>query len=204
MALECRCAAAALPAIRRQIANVLPDVHVIRDDSRAVARAKQRALVKQNHETIIARQEAALESTRQRRQKVQTLIESLANVMTPVVVFASAIWVGLLALSNVLQRKTEIGILRAIGKGSMTIAALFLGKAILLGVVGATLGLLIGGAVAHGLGMWLFRVAADGLQIPAAAVLASLFGAPLLSAVASYLPTLAALTQDPAVVLREQ
>ena len=45
--------------------------------------------------------------------------------------------------------------------------------------------------------------AADHFQFPSQMLLFALIGAPLLSAVASYLPTLSAVTQDPAVVLRD-
>jgi len=43
-------------------------------------------------------------------------------------VLAAAVWVGLLMLANVRERRIEIGILRALGKTSGMIAALFLGE----------------------------------------------------------------------------
>ena len=209
-AIDCRCAEADLPAIRLQITNILPEVHVIRDNSIAIARIKQRNLVQQKHERIIAsheedlqEREGTLRETETQREKVQTLMTTLAYIATPMVVLVCAIWLGLLALANVRERRTEIGILRALGKGSGTIATLFLGKAVLLGLIGAAVGLALGTALARWLAIGALGATADQLTVNYALLLGALIGAPLLSAAASYLPTLSALLQDPAVVLRD-
>ena len=210
-ALECRCVESALPDIRRQINDILPQVHVIRDTSRADARATQRAMVHQKHNRIIASHEEALherqrtlEETENRREKIQSLMTTLGYIVTPLVVLVCAIWVGLLSLANVRERRTEIGILRALGKGSGTIATLFLGKAVLLGMIGAVAGLALGLALARWLGIWALGVARGEFNVDSVLLLGALIGAPLLSALASYLPTLSALVQDPAVMLRDQ
>ena len=155
--------------------------------------------------------EVNLDATKARREKMQGNMETLAAVMTTLVVLASAIWVGLLALANVRERVTEIGVLRALGRSSARIAALFLGKAVLLGVAGAAVGFLLGASVGFLLGTettrWLgftpLYTAASYFRFPYQMAVLALFGAPFLSAVASYLPTLSAITQDPAVVLRD-
>ena len=210
-ALECKCAEAALPEIRRQIENALSDVYVFRDTSRADARVKQRTMVQQKHERIIAshkealqERQRALEETENRRRQIQSLMATLTYIVTPLVVLASAIWVGLLTLVNVRERRTEIGILRALGKGSGTIATLFLGKAVLLGLVGAGVGLALGVTLARWLAVAALGAPDDQFTVNYALVLGALIGAPVLSAVASYLPTLSAVLQDPAVVLRDQ
>ncbi len=226
MALECKCAEADLPKIRAQIGDILPETHVIRDMSKANARIRQRTMVKQKHDKlidqqkqkhkrIIAGQEKALEEREQtlkhtagQREKIQTLMGTLAAAVTPLVVLVSAVWVGLLALSNVRERRVEIGILRAIGKGSGSIATLFLGKAVLLGLLGAAIGCTLGVLAVGWLGPRLLdvpaRFATDYLGNHYHVPLLALLGAPLLAAAASYLPTLSALSQDPAVVLRER
>jgi len=186
MALGCRCVDADLPGIRQQLADVLPETRVTEFRSIALARAEQRDVVSKS------------------RQDVQGTLETLAAVITPLVVLACAVWVGLLALANVRERRTEIGILRAIGKGSGKIAALFLGKAVLLGLLGAAIGFVLGSALAEVLGVRALGVAVEQFTVHYNVLLVALVGAPLLSAVASYLPTLTALMQDPAVVLRDQ
>jgi ABC-type lipoprotein release transport system permease subunit len=91
-----------------------------------------------------------------------------------------------------------------LGKGSATIAALFLGKAVLVGILGATVGVLLGTWTAHWLGARVLQVTADRFAVHYPVLLIALLGAPALSALAGYLPTLSALLQDPAVVLRDQ
>jgi len=210
LALECRCTAADLPKVRKQLADILPDTFVVRDASKADARAKQRAMVKQKHDTIVAqhkrdlqKRQQDLEETRSRRAKIQQSMEALATVITTLVVLAAAIWVGLLALANVRERRTEIGLLRALGKGSAMIASLFLGKAVLLGFLGAGVGFSLGIWAAELLGIHTLGVASEYFSVRYDVLLAAMVGAPLLSAMASYLPTLSALMQDPAVVLRD-
>ena len=130
-------------------------------------------------------------------------VETLAHVVPPVVVLGAAIWVGLLSLANVRQRRTEIGLLRALGKGSGLIAWLFLGKAVLLGLLGGLLGLVGGAWLAVGLGVGVLGVPVEHFALPYPLLLGALLGAPAVAALASYLPMLVGLTQDPAVVLRE-
>lgn len=218
LALECRCAEADLPKIRAQLEGSLPETYVVRDQSKAVARARQRAMVQAKYEAVVERQrrdlaerQENLEATAARRAKMQANMETLAAVVTVLVVLVSAVWVGLLALANVRERITEIGVLRALGKSSARIASLFLGKAVLLGLAGAVLGFLLGTGIGYLLGTetthWLgfkpLYAAADHFTFPHQMLLFALVGAPLLSALASYLPTLSALAQDPAVVLRD-
>ncbi len=83
------------------------------------------------------------------------------------------------------------------------IAGLFLGKAVLLGLIGAVVGFLLGTWMAQFLGHSTLEVASGYFDPRLDILLYALIGAPLLSALASYLPTLLALIQDPAVVLRE-
>jgi len=196
MALGCNCAGSDLTNIRRQLAAILPDTRITEFRSIALARAEQRELVAEKHRQIQA-------ETAHSREQVQGTLETLAAVTTPVVVLASAIWVGLLALANVRERRTEIGLLRALGKGSSTIASLLLGKAALVGLSGAAVGVLLGIGAAWLLGVEALDVAAERFAVPWTVMAYALVGAPLLSAVASYLPTVVALVQDPAIVLRD-
>ena len=185
MALECRCPGADVSKIRQQLAEVLPQTKITEFQSIALARAEQRALVEASGDLVERR------------------LRMLAQVALPLVVVAAAVWVGLLSLANVRERRAEIGVLRALGKGSGLIAGLLLGKAVLVGLLGGLIGLVAGAGLAVGLGVWVLKVAAANIALPYPLLLGALLGAPVLSALAGYLPMLVALMQDPAVVLRE-
>ena len=108
------------------------------------------------------------------------------------------VWVGFLAFTNVRDRLPEIGILRAIGLRSGQIFLLFIAKALILGLLGAVVGYLAG--FLGGVG-WVGLPATQVFE-PTALVLA-LAVAPILSALAAWLPATVAARQDPATILRE-
>jgi len=218
MALGCRCSSTSLPMIRKQLTEILPDTQITEFHSIAVARAEQRALVEAKRKQILGDMKANLAERekilgdRKRmlaeleasRGRVQRIIVTLAEVLTPLVVLVAAIWVGLLALGNVRQRRSEIGVLRALGKGSAMIGSLLMGKAVLLGLLGGAAGFLVGTILAQGLGQRAFAVPADRLATDFGVLLYAVLGAPLVSVIASYLPMLVALREDPAIALREE
>lgn len=196
MALGCRCSGERLPQVRRQLAAALPDTKVTEFRSIAVARAETRDLVAAESEKFLTDLSAS-------RAGVQTTLASLASVFTPVIVLVSAVWVGLLALANVRQRRNEIGLLRALGKGTALIAALLLGKAVLVGLTGGVIGFLAGTWLVRTVGLPALGVTADNFHVAYNLLLWTVLGAPLVSLLAAYLPTLLALVQHPAVVLRD-
>lgn len=218
LALGCNCAGADLPGIRRQLEEVLPETRITEYRSIALARAEQRKAVAEKRQSVLSQMAANLAERRRilderkallaqleaARRRILRIMQTLTQVIAPLVVLASAVWVGLLALANVRERRVEIGILRALGKGSATIVVLFLGKAVLLGVLGGAVGLLWGYLTAQWFGQRALGVAGELFRLRPEVALAALLGAPLLSAAASYLPALVAVLQDPAVVLRDQ
>ncbi len=138
------------------------------------------------------------------RERTRRMIERYAALMMPGVLLVCALWVGMLALGNVRDRRAEIGILRAAGVGSSKVVALFLGKAVVLGLAGAIVGFLLGTQLMLHFGPRLFPVTAQHVA-PVYSLLAwSAAGAPALCVLASYVPAMLAVTQDPAVVLREE
>jgi putative ABC transport system permease protein len=96
----------------------------------------------------------------------------------------------------------EIGLWRALGTGSSRIAALFLGKAVVLGGVGGILGYAVGTLVALHWGAALFPVTAASLKSDPSLMLPALGLTPLFAAAASFLPAMMAVAQDPAETLR--
>ena len=198
LALDCTCDTVdRLSRIRAEIARILPDTQIIEYASQALTRAeaRQRASVEA---------QATLQREKEGRAKLRSEREALASILVPVVLVGSAIWIGLLAMANVRDRRGEIGILRALGLRSRQVLLIFLGKAVAIGFGGALLGYLIGRAVGA---MW--RETPGEPPIPVEFVdprllLLMLVAAPLLAALASWLPAMIATQQDPAVVLREE
>ncbi len=177
-ALECVCFDPnkdSLTLLREELGRVLPEAKVIQIRSIAKAREKQRLMV-----------------------------DSYFALIMPIVLVVCAAWICVLAAMNVRERRHEIGIMRALGYGSGTITLLFLGKAIVIGAIGATLGFGIGTGLALEFGSGIFKITAKMIN-PLYGLLGwSLIAAPVFAAISSFIPAMVAVTQDPAVTLRTE
>lgn len=161
--------------IRAEVSSTLPDVQVVQ-----------------------------LRTIAQVRVQTRRMMEKYGAVLVPLAVLAAGLWVFLQALGNVRERRAEIGILRALGVDGARIAALFLSKAALLGLIGGAIGYVLGTAVALHIGPQIFLHTAKKIE-----PIWSLLGWGLLLSlglciIASYIPALMAVTQDPAEVLRQE
>lgn len=177
-AIDCLCLTAdkdPLSILRTELEKALPEAKVLQMRVLADARAKQRRMT-----------------------------EQYVAFVTPFLLIGCAIWVGALAILNVRERRAEIGVLRALGFGSGRIAGLFLGKAAVLGVFGALAGYAAGSALALKYGPRIFQVTAQSIAAQPALLGWALVGAPVFAAIAMFIPTVLAVTQDPAVTLREE
>ena len=131
------------------------------------------------------------------RETLRADREQLVAVVVPAVVLAGVILVGFLSFVNVRSRLEEIGILRALGLATPRLLGVFLTRAILTGLAGALPGGLVGALLGSAWGG-----AADRLHVLSPLLwLTILLAAPLLAALASWLPALWAARQDPAVIL---
>ncbi len=178
MALDCRCLIEnvdPLELLRKQLAKTLPDTRVIQIRNIAQARTEQREMMDQYFAMIM-----------------------------PIIIIVCAIWIGALAMLNVRDRRQEIGVFRALGYRSGKIAGLFLGKALLIGVLGALIGFLIGTILALIWGPAIFKVTASKISPIYSLLVWSIIVAPLFAALSSFIPAALAITQDPADVLREE
>ena len=210
VALNCKCKGNRLSVIRQELEGVLPDTKVTEHKTRAEAREKQRDLIEETRATELAAVQANLDRVtenrdRQRasRLRQQQMLSRLIGITTPLVVFASAVFVGLMTWSNVRDRRPEIGVLRALGKNAWNIATLFLGKSLLLGLVGGALGCALGYVSAPLIGQATMDIAPQLFRVDNVVIVATILGAPCVTVMASYLPTLSAVSQDPALVLMD-
>ena len=174
-ALHCLCPGDTLAALREKISAILPGTYTIELRNIAAARSETRGMVERHVGFIMA-----------------------------VVLAICVVWVGLLALLNVRERRAEIGILRALGFGSSRIAALFLGRAALIGLIGAVLGLFVGIALALHFGPEIYKLTFSKVRPAYDLLIPLVLVTPLVATLASFLPAMIAVTQDPAVTLTEE
>jgi len=179
MALNCLCVSPdendPLEILREQLDQVLPEAKVIMNTTIANARERQRHM-----------------------------IEGYFAVITIFVIIVIVIWIGVLAMMNARERQQEIGILRAIGHSGRKIAGLFIGKALIIGIVSAVLGYVIGTILALKFGSGIFKITAGSIKPIYSILIWSIIAAPVFSAFAAFLPTLVAILKDPAVTLRKE
>ena len=210
LALECECSGDRISDIRREIAEILPGTQVIERYSQALTRAEARSESKRASEEALAMAKteglATLDRDRQQRMALLKQQQALNSVIEPTVIVLTCCILAALAFHNFRQRKSEIGLMRALGLGSTSILSAFLGKAVLVGALGGFIGVVVGTGIIIGRIM--------GMQ-PSVSVIeiwnaASLTGTAiwipilmiLLTVVASWLAAFQAIRQDAAIVLQ--
>ncbi|KXB08707.1 hypothetical protein AKJ55_00510 [candidate division MSBL1 archaeon SCGC-AAA382M17] len=181
MALDCLCLltpdeqGSQLQWIRERLTRILPEANVIMNTKIAETRVKQRHMLEQYFADI-----------------------------TIFVIILIALWIGVLVMINVRERITEIGVLNAIGHSWSKIAGLFLGKVLLIGLISAFIGFILGTGLALKYAPDIFKVTADAIK-PIYGLLGwSLLFAPVFSALSALIPTMIAVSKDPAVILRKE
>jgi ABC-type lipoprotein release transport system permease subunit len=193
LALKCLCAGNELSQIRAEISGILPGTQVIEEASKVVTRAEAR-------DRAAREAREAIESEKVHRQEIRNEQERFAAIYVPSVMGLSVLWIALLFMSNVRERQSEIGILRAIGLKASKILSLFLLKAAVMGIIGAILGILAGLLISPLFGKVDFSKVYLNWQI----ILLAVVLAPLISLLASWIPAFMASQQDPAVILSQE
>jgi putative ABC transport system permease protein len=114
------------------------------------SRAEQIRQVAQNEGVVLAR------------------IKGLMLLITLAALLASALAVSAAMATAIFERRHEVGLMKALGAGNLSVAALFLTEAGLLAVIGGTAGFLIGIGLAEKIGGWIFgaRVAVEPVLFP--------------------------------------
>ena len=141
----------------------------------------------------------AIAAEKLNRANIRQQQQELFAILVPVVFIGSGIWIALLFLANVRERKSEIGIFTAMGVKSGQIVFLFTGKALIMGAIGALAG--------YFLGVLIPSVLHRPFMFPAWSIIhliLAFFLALILAGVASWIPAYLASLQDPAAVLREE
>jgi ABC-type lipoprotein release transport system permease subunit len=200
LALSCFCAGSELERVRQEIAAILPEAQVIQRVPQALARSQAR-----NRAAELTAATTTAEAGYHARLNQER--EALASWLIPLVILGATVWIGLLAWGNVRTRRVEIAVLRALGLRSRQILAVFLAKALVIGLAGASLGYLSGFCAGAAWSAWeQIPVSAERLagMFDPVLLLSVLVLAPLQACVASWIPAMLAAQQDPAMVLREE
>jgi len=197
LALKCLCAGNEIVNIRAEIDTILPGVQIIELTNKVVTRAEAR-----NRARIAAMNAIAEEKAGRARLRAER--ESFAAWVIPMVVLVAAAWIGLLALMNVRDRRCEIGLLRAVGFQARQIMGMFLGRAALVGLVGAGLGYALGFTLGMLAGETAVEARSAVVLFQPDMLVCLLIAAPLVAVLASWLPALIAARQDPALVLKDE
>ncbi|MFK5921960.1 MAG: hypothetical protein QM496_07260 [Verrucomicrobiota bacterium] len=195
-ALECNCATLdRLGEIRAELMQILPNTQITETGSTALARAESRTKAKATAQKQIA-------TAKQHRKQASAERERFAGVLLPIVLLFAMAWIAMLAFMNVRERVTEIGVLRAIGVSSKIILTAFLSRAVVAGLLGASLGAVFFAVIYPLLKERFFHgiTLAEVISVSECAWL--LLAAPVLAAVSAWLPSLMAAQKDPADVLR--
>jgi putative ABC transport system permease protein len=136
----------------------------------------------------------------QTQQNVNRLMEKMSLIFLAVLLSVGGAAMAGTFYANVSERRKEIGTLMALGATPDVVGSLFVGKALLLGLVGGVVGFLLGSAAAMWLGPQLANVAVR--PVPALACVALVVSV-FVTLLASLLPVWRATRLDPCVCFRE-
>jgi putative ABC transport system permease protein len=131
--------------------------------------------------------------------RILTRVGSLMWLVTFAALFAAALAVGATSATTVLERRSEIGLMKALGASNRAVGAFFVAEQLLLALVGGIAGYAIGLGLARLLGLGIFGIAPSVRLIlfPIVLVLAA-----IVALLGSLLPLGHATRVDPAPVLR--
>lgn len=131
--------------------------------------------------------------------QVLSRVSVLLWLVTIAAMLAAALGVAATAATTVLERRAEIGIMKAIGATNFLVAAIFLSEQLLLALVGGAVGFALGAGLAWFLGSGVFGSPAPIRLIVLPAVLGL---AALVAILGSLIPLRRAARFDPAPILR--
>ncbi len=131
--------------------------------------------------------------------RILTRVGSLMWLVTFAALFAAALAVGATSATTVLERRSEIGLMKALGASRRAVGAFFLAEQLLLALVGGIAGYTIGLGLARVLGIGIFGIAPTVRLIlfPIVLVLAA-----VVALLGNLVPLEHASRVDPAPVLR--
>jgi putative ABC transport system permease protein len=131
--------------------------------------------------------------------QILTRVRMLLWLVTGAALLAAAVAVGASAAASVIERRTEIGLMKALGAGSGTVGFLLAAEQLLLAFVGGGIGYALGIILARLLGERIFGAAPEPSVIVFLVIVALAIGVTLLG---SAIPLRRASRYEPAPILR--
>jgi putative ABC transport system permease protein len=131
--------------------------------------------------------------------RVLSRISSLLWIVTLAALVAAVLAVAATSAATVLERRVEIGIMKAIGASNSLVSGIFLAEQLMLAVIGGAIGYVCGAALAHVLGASVFGSPApvNLLLLPIVLGIAA-----VVAIVGSLIPLRRAAHLDPAPILK--
>jgi putative ABC transport system permease protein len=108
-------------------------------------------------EAIPHSQAEQIRQVSQNEGAVLTRIEGLIFLITLAALFASALAVSAAMATTIFERRTEVGLMKALGAGKLTVASIFFAEATLLAMIGGLVGFVVGSRLAHQIGHSIFN-----------------------------------------------
>jgi len=157
------------------------------------------AVVTQIQEVLTGAQVNPIRQVSEAEAGFLSKIGLLMALLTAVALAGSALAVMTAMTASVMERRAEIGLMKALGADGGQIALIFLSEAGLIGLAGGVAGYLLGWGLAQGLARWVF---ASGGNLPVVMLPVTLLLALAVALVGSALPVRRAVRFDPALLLR--
>lgn len=174
-ALGCICHDGRIKNARAQVQAIFPDLEVTEISSIADARENQRLMMNR-----------------------------YGAILIPLVGLSALLIAALLFYSNVLGRREEIGLMKALGKSHAFVSGLFLLKAFFLGLTGSAIGFFAGTLISEQAGSKVFCFTAGSIGPEWSLLGYTLLIFPLLWMIASWIPALLATQIDAAKILSQE
>ena len=127
------------------------------------------------------------------------MLRSLLVIIAGIVLVLTLIGVSTTMVAIVAERRNEIGLRKALGATSRSIALEFIGEGVLLGLIGGLIGVVLGYGLASGISYNVFH---RSIALPPLIALITVLASVAVAVLACLPPVRRAAAVDPALVLR--
>jgi putative ABC transport system permease protein len=131
--------------------------------------------------------------------KLLKKFEGLMLLITGIAMISASLGVSAAMTTTIFERRKEIGLMKAIGADGIQISQIFFGEAVVTGMAGGAVGILIGFILSRIVGLWVFGAVITPSLMP---VLVSGVLSLAVALLGSMLPVKKAVEIEPSVILR--